>query len=184
MKRVVLVVRRADKEFLASRRINTTYVEHVLNIILDTIRPSKSRKQHKVYLDLTDDEYSVYPFTNRLSITRKVIRSGNRGRLDFLNDLFHEFGHYIQYKIDRVIFTLFAVDHESTSYTKYYNNVTERQARKYGSIAKEALCLYMRLEKLHAEFKTPLNSLSETKKAKTSNKGAACRELKRARKKL
>lgn len=170
MKRVVFVVRRKDREYLAERRIDVQFIEHVLNIILDTIRPSKSRKQHKIYLDLSDDEYSCYPFENRLSIARKILKNGNRGRMDFLNDIFHEFGHYIQYKIDKVLFTMFAVDHESTSYTKYYNNITERQARKYGSIAKEALCLYMRLEKLRAEFKTPLNSCSETKKAKTSNK--------------
>lgn len=166
MKRVILATSRADRKFLENHRINLKYVEHVLNIIIDTIRPSKSRKQHKIKLELIDDTCSLYYFSNKICITRQLFKrvTPNKARLDFLNDLFHEFGHYIQYKVDKLLYSMFAVDHDTQTYKSYFNNLTERQARKYGNLAKEALSLYIHLEKLHKEFKVPLNSSSETSK--------------------
>lgn len=145
-------------------------------MVLNTIKPSSRAVEHRIKIVLTDEECSVYKFDTGLFITKRHFKCTalRTQRYHFFSDLMHELGHYIQFRIDRVLYSMFAVDHDKISYTKYYNNITERQARRYGSLANEIVHLYFKMEKLKAECAKPLNSLRHGRTKKKKEEQASC----------
>lgn len=182
MRRAIISIGKQDKQFLEERRISVDYIKSLVELVLNTIKPIPRATTHRIKIVLTDDECSVYKFDTGLYITKKWFRGNSMRaqRFHFFSDLMHELGHYIQFKIDRVLYSMFAVDHEETSFTKYYNNSTERQARRYGSLANEIVQLYMKMEKLKTDCAGALNSSrngrTKKKKEQESCQGETCNQ--------
>ena len=170
MRHAIISIGKQDKQFLEQHKISVEYIKTLIEMVLNTIKPSSRAVEHRIKIVLTDEECSVYKFDTGLFITKRHFKCTalRTQRYHFFSDLMHELGHYIQFRIDRVLYSMFAVDHDKISYTKYYNNITERQARRYGSLANEIVHLYFKMEKLKAECAKPLNSLrhGRTKKKK------------------
>jgi hypothetical protein len=161
MRSVQLSISSKDRRTLDKYQIDFDFVHAFVALVLNTIKITKKRAVHRLKIQIVDDECSTYQFDNNLYITQQCFSSNvGKSKYLFFNDLMHELGHYIQYKVDRVPFTMFAVDHETQSYTKYYNNATERQARKYGNLSREMIQLYRKLDALRKECAQPLNSSS------------------------
>ena len=176
MRSVRLNINAKDRKLLEKHNIDFAFVQAFVSLVLNTIKTTKRRCAHCLTIKIVDEECSTYQFDNNLYITQACFSSSvNKSRNLFFNDLMHELGHYIQYKVDHVPFSMFAVDHETQSYTKYYNNLTERQARKYGSLSREMIQLYRKLDALRRECARPLNSkyhekaIKKASKRKTSN---------------
>ena len=176
MRRAVISIGKRDKQLLEQHKISIEYIKTLMEMVLNTIKPSSRAVEHRIKIVLTDEECSVYKFDTGLYITKRHFKSTalRTQRYHFFSDLMHELGHYIQFKIDRVLYSMFAVDHEKISYTKYYNNITERQARRYGSLANEIVHLYFKMEKLKAECAKPLNSLRHGRAKSKKEKQASC----------
>ena len=176
MRHAIISVGKRDKQFLEQHKISVEYIKALIEMVLNTIKPSSRAVEHRIKIVLTDDECSVYKFDTGLFITKRHFKSSalRTQRFHFFSDLMHELGHYIQFKIDRVLYSMFAVDHDEISFTKYYNNVTERQARRYGGMANEIVQLYFKMEKLKAECAKPLNSLRHGRTKAKKKKQASC----------
>lgn len=141
----------SDEKWLLSRCIDLVYISDCLTTILNFIRPRKGKtKKVKLEIVLTNEEYSYYNFTSQLFITKKVHTkiSCAKSKKHFLQDLVHEFAHYVQFSIDKVPVFRFAIDHEETSMTTYYKNRTEVQARTTARLATECILLYKKLKSL------------------------------------
>lgn len=176
MRHSIISISKRDKQYLEQHKINVDYIKTLIDMVLNTIKPSSRSVEHRIKIVLTDEECSVYKFDTGLFITRRHFKHTalRTQRHHFFSDLMHELGHYIQFKIDRVLYSMFAVDHDKMSYTKYYNNITERQARRYGNLANEIVQLYFKMEKLKAECAKPLNSLRHGRTNKKKEKQASC----------
>jgi hypothetical protein len=176
MRHAIISIGKQDKQFLEQHKISAEYIKTLIEMVLNTIKPSSRSVEHRIKIVLTDDECSVYKFDTGLFITKKHFKNTalRTQRYHFFSDLMHELGHYIQFKIDRVLYSMFAVDHDKISYTKYYNNITERQARRYGGLANEIVQLYFKMEKLKAECAKPLNSLRHGRTKTKKEKQASC----------
>ena len=176
MRHAIISIGKNDKQFLEQRKISVEYIKTLIEMVLNTIKPSSRAVEHRIKIVLTDEECSVYKFDTGLFITKRHFKSTalRTQRYHFFSDLMHELGHYIQFRIDRVLYSMFAVDHDKISYTKYYNNITERQARRYGSLANEIVQLYFKMEKLKAECAKPLNSLRHGRTKKKNKKQESC----------
>jgi len=176
MRHAIISIGKNDKQFLEQRKISVEYIKSLIEMVLNTIKPSSRSVEHRIKIVLTDDECSVYKFDTGLFITKRHFKSSalRTQRYHFFSDLMHELGHYIQFKIDRVLYSMFAVDHDQISYTKYYNNITERQARRYGGLANEIVQLYFKMEKLKTECAKPLNSLRHGRTKTKKEKQASC----------
>ena len=176
MRHAIISIGKRDRQFLEQHKISVDYIKSLIEMVLNTIKPSSRSVQHRIKIVLTDDECSVYKFDTGLFITRRHFKCTalRTQRYHFFSDLMHELGHYIQFRIDRVLYSMFAVDHDKISYTKYYNNITERQARRYGSLANEIVHLYFKMEKLKAECAKPLNSLRHGRTKKKKEEQASC----------
>lgn len=171
MRSVSLNISSKDRKLLEKHHIDFDFVQAFVALVLNTIKITNRRYRHNLTIKIVDEECSTYQFDNNLYITQTCFVSNiSTSRHLFFNDLMHELGHYIQYKVDHVPFTMFAVDHETQSYTKYYNNATERQARKYGSLSREMIQLYRKLDALRRECAKPLNTQHEKKIKKTSKR--------------
>lgn len=166
MRTISLRVNKVDKKTLADNNIEIQFLEDVLTLVINALKPSSRNIHHIIKLNFDDIDCSIYQFEDRLTLTRRIFykRDKNSMLMYFFSDLFHEFAHYIQYKIDKVKFSKFAVDHDRISFTTYYNNPTERQARRYGNIAKEILSVYKKMNRLKKAFATNLNSNDERPK--------------------
>ena len=138
-----------DDQWLSSNLIDLQYIANYLTTILNQIRPSKKRVTYKLKVIVVDSEFSYYDFTDTLYIARKVDgfkKSEQKKRI--LEDLFHEFGHFVRYKIDRVSINKFAIDHEKMPYSSYFKNKTEVQARAFSRLAKECLDTFIKIRKM------------------------------------
>ena len=175
MRKAIISIGKRDKQFLEQHKISTDYTRALIEMVLNTIKPTTKTVVHRIKIVLTDDECSVYKFDTGLFITKRHFKCTalRTQRFHFYSDLMHELGHYIQYKIDRLLYSMFAVDHDEISFTKYYNNVTERQARRYGGMANEIVHLYFKMEKLKAECARPLNSLRHGRNKKKKEEQAS-----------
>ena len=176
MRHAIISIGKQDKQFLEQHKISVDYIKSLIEMVLNTIKPSSRAVEHRIKIVLTDEECSVYKFDTGLFITKRHFKCTalRTQRYHFFSDLMHELGHYIQFRIDRVLYSMFAVDHDKISYTKYYNNITERQARRYGSLANEIVHLYFKMEKLKAECAKPLNSLRHGRTKKKKEEQASC----------
>jgi hypothetical protein len=176
MRHAIISIGKQDKQFLEQHKISVEYIKSLIEMVLNTIKPSSRSVEHRIKIVLTDEECSVYKFDTGLFITKRHFKCTalRTQRYHFFSDLMHELGHYIQFRIDRVLYSMFAVDHDKISYTKYYNNITERQARRYGNLANEIVHLYFKMEKLKAECAKPLNSLRHGRTKSKKEKQASC----------
>lgn len=170
MHRVNLTIRNTDKEILAENGLEASYVQNLLQATLNLTRPIKRVQKHNIRLMFVDSEFSYYTFSNVLNITKHCFKSSTKNKrwFNFFEDLLHEMCHYMQFKVDRVSITEFFVEHETSSHTKYMNNSTERQARRYGNIAHEAAALYGKLLKARVNDSKQLSKLDEKGKDQTS----------------
>jgi hypothetical protein len=176
MRHAIISIGKQDKQFLEQHKISVDYIKSLIEMVLNTIKPSSRAVEHRIKIVLTDEECSVYKFDTGLFITKRHFKCTalRTQRYHFFSDLMHELGHYIQFRIDRVLYSMFAVDHDKISYTKYYNNITERQARRYGNLANEIVHLYFKMEKLKAECAKPLNSLRHGRTKSKKEKQTSC----------
>ena len=140
MRKVVLSVSKNDKKWIEGNLIDIQYIADFFTTVLNQVRPVKKSVTHRLKIIPVDCAYSYYDFSESLFIAKKNSDfKGKQQKLRIIEDLFHEFGHYVQHKIDRLPVARFAVDHEETSYTSYFKNKTEVQARSFGRLAKVCL---------------------------------------------
>lgn len=165
MHHVTLAISGKDRMLLTEAGVDIEYTKSLMVMILNTIKPTSKQRRHRLKVCVVGEEYSYYSFHNTIHISQHVLNLPSRHKRvnKFLEDLLHELGHFIQFKIDHVPLTKFIVDVESVSYTKYFNNSTERQARKYGNVAKEAVLLHNKLHKLRLSS-TSLNTQDDQDK--------------------
>lgn len=170
MHRVKLSIRSADREILCENGIEIHHVQNLLEFALSVVRPSKRRRNHSIRIVLVDEDFSYYTFSNVINITKQSFneKTKNKRLYNFFNDLMHEMCHYIQFKIDHVSITKFFVEHEKSSHTKYMNNSTERQARRYGNVSREITALYSKLLKVRINDSKAISKLDEKGKDKAS----------------
>lgn len=170
MHRVKLTIRNADKELLAEHGLEASYIQSLLQVTLNTTRPVKREQKHNIRLMFVDGDFSYYTFSNVLNITKHCFKAETKNKrwFNFFEDVLHEMCHYMQFKVDHVSITKFFVEHETASHTRYINNPTERQARRYGNIAREATTLYSKLVKARVNDKQTLSKLDEQGQSKKS----------------
>lgn len=163
MHRVKLTIKSTDKEILTNNGIDICYVQNLLETAFNIIKPVKRQRNHRLKLALVDDDFSHYTFSNVINITKFCFneKTNNKRWYSFFNDLMHEACHYIQFKIDHVNITEFFLEHQTASRTKYLNNATERQARRYGSIAREITALYTKLLRVRVNDKKAISKRNE-----------------------
>lgn len=138
-----------DKQWFEANLIDIQFIANYLTSILNQIRPSKLRVTYKLKIAVVDSEYSYYDFSDTLFIARKVFGfKTSKQKARIIEDLFHEFGHFVQYRIDRVSLCKFAIDHEKISYTSYFKNKTEIQARAFSRLSKECVDSYIKIRKI------------------------------------
>ena len=165
MRTISLKSYKKDVQWLSSNLIDLQFIADFLTTILNQIRPSKKRVSYKLKLVVVDSEFSYYDFSDTLYIAREVEGfKKSEQKMRILEDLFHEFDHFIQYKIDRIAVNRFATDHEKISYTSYFKNKTEVQARIFSRFAKECLNTFIKIRKM----KRHLLNLDEDKKRETT----------------
>jgi len=164
MHSISLRVSKKNKPWLIDYAIDICFIQHMLSLTINLLRPTNRNTTHVIKLAFVDDDFSMYTFENTLHISKSVFNQRARYKLldNVFNHIMHEFAHYIQFNVDRVGFNNFAVDHEKMSYTRYINNLTERQARVYGNIASKFTQLYLKLNKVKLYTK-PLNNTHGTK---------------------
>jgi hypothetical protein len=180
MQYVKIQCNKKDKAFLETNNINLLYIESLLSLVLNTLRPRRVSHYHPIKIKLIDDACSMYTFNNTLCIRRDIFKLKHHTCLRyFIEDVLHEFGHYIQYVIDDVPFADFASDIEDISKKYYWDNKTEKQARQYEKLMPGLLSVYNNLLKLLPTLKTLKNEKKKERKITKRNKRRKNSKVKR-----
>lgn len=171
MRIVKLKTSKTNIEWLKKQSIDINYLSSFFSLILTQLRPCMRSTTHILRLEILECEYSQYAFSNVLYICRNPLTgtTGSKLRQRLLEDMLHEFGHYIQFVIDKVNINTFAIDHLLTTYTTYFRNKTETQARTLSKFAKEYISLYNKLRSMQ-RFLTKIENGKRTKSPKSQKR--------------
>ena len=100
-----------DRKTIENCNINLSYIESLLSCVLNSIRPKRTSNYHVIRLRIINDECSQYTFNNAICIRQDVFSLPEHQVMKiFIEDLLHEFCHYIQYVVDSLSFKEFASD--------------------------------------------------------------------------
>lgn len=139
-----------DRKILNESNIDLNFLTTAVSLIFKEIRP-KCRKNLNVNVILINKESSYYSFTNTIFISSLTLSN----KKNFIKHLLHEFFHLLQYQIDKVHCLDFVSYFEGdTSFNKYYNNITEVQAREFEKYATFIFNLEKQLNKIKGKLTT------------------------------
>lgn len=160
-----------DKKIIENCNINLQYIESLLSCILNSIRPKRTSNYHIIRLRVINDECSQYTFNNAICIRKSIFDLPIHQVMKiFIEDLLHEFCHYIQYVVDEVAFKNFASDIENISQKYYWNNETEKQSRNFEKLMPAVIGLYNAMCKNMKYYKSLKNEKKEGKTAKNNKR--------------
>jgi hypothetical protein len=169
-----------DKKTIENCNINLQYIESLLSCVLNSIRPKRTTNYHILRLRIIKDECSQYTFNNAICIRKDIFEMPEHQVMKvFIEDLLHEFCHYIQYVVDDVPFKEFASDIKNVTKKYYWNNKTEVQARNFEKMMPAIIGLYNGMRKNMRYYKSLKNETKKEGKATKRNKRRTHSKIKR-----
>jgi hypothetical protein len=169
-----------DKKTIENCNINLQYIESLLSCILNSVRPKRTSNYHIIRLKLIKDECSQYTFNNAICIRNDIFSLPEHQVMKiFIEDLLHEFCHYIQYIVDDVPFKEFASDIKNITKKYYWDNKTEVQSRNFEKLMPAVIGLYTAMRKNMKFYKSLKNETKKERKAAKNHQGRKNTKVKR-----
>lgn len=143
-----------SREWLQERKISLRILSQLFTTVLNLQRRAIKMHYHDITINIINDRYSCYAWSEDIDITSNVWKNAQHktGLYRFIENLLHEFWHYVQAQIDKVHEDMFEFEGHAT-YKKYRNCPGEKQAFEFEKMAKSIKCLYCDTTKLKMSCK-------------------------------